>query len=243
MVLTGVLFFVFLVIPGAVVKYGKQYWLIAGYNTMPKEKKDNVDVVGLANFMAKSFFGIGVFALAGSLIASRWCPDLFPAVIMICTGGIFLMVFGAQKFDKNKRSKKDKLILIALLALAVLVLGSVGAMLIYGSHSPGVEATPEGIVISGIYGAAIPVEEITGIDLKNEIPKIRSKNNGFDSGEVRKGHFTLDEMGRGRLYLESNRAPFVCIFTKDSYVIINYKDPIRTEVLYRNLIDAWSDLP
>ncbi len=236
MVLTGLLIFMTLVVCGAVVKYGKQYWLIAGYNTMPKEKKDNVDVVGLANFMGNSFFALGAFGLAGSLIASRWCPDLFSAVIMICTAGIFLVVFGAQKFDKNKRSKKDKLILIAVLALAVLALGGVGAMLIYGSRSPGVEATPEGIVISGMYGAAISAEEITGISLEDEIPKILTRNNGFDSGVVKKGHFTLEGLGRVRLYLESDRGPFVHITTKDSCIIINYKDPVRTKALYRALL-------
>lgn len=241
MVLTGMLFFIFLVIPAAIVKYGKQYWLTAGYNTMPKEKKENVDVAGLANFMGNSFFALGAFALAGSLIASRWYPDLFPAVIMLCTAGIILVVFGAQKFDKNKRNKKDNLILIAVLAVAVLVLGGVGAMLIYGSRSPGVEATPEGIVISGMYGATIPAEEITGISLEDEIPKILTRNNGFDSGTVKKGHFTLEGLARGRLYLESDRGPFIYISTKSGCTIINYKDPSRTKALYRTLMDARMD--
>lgn len=243
MILTGLLIFITLVTCGAVVKYGKQHWLIAGYNTMPPDKKKNVDITGLANFMAKSFFGIGAFALAGSLITSRWCPNLFPYILILCTAGTVLMVPAAQKFDHNKKSGREKTVLTAVLAFTAIVLIAVAGLMIYGHRSPAVEVKPGSIVVSGIYGAAVSREEITGIDLKNEIPKIRSKNNGFDSGEVRKGHFTLDEMGRGRLYLESNRAPFVCIFTKDSYVIINYKDPIRTKALYRELIDAWSDLP
>lgn len=29
------------IVLGILIKYGKMYWLIAGYNTMPKEEKKN----------------------------------------------------------------------------------------------------------------------------------------------------------------------------------------------------------
>ena len=35
----------------AALKYFKWYWLIAGYNTMSKSEKENVDEEGLGNFM------------------------------------------------------------------------------------------------------------------------------------------------------------------------------------------------
>lgn len=239
MVLTGIIIFIVLVSCGAVVKYGKQHWLIAGYNTMPPEKKENVDITGLANFMANSFLGIGAFALAGSLVASHWCPNLFPYLLTLCSAGAVLMLPVAQKFDHNKRSGREKTVLIAVLAFAGIVLITVAGLMIYSHRSPVVEIKPEGIVISGIYGAAIPRKEITGIDLKTEIPGVLSKNNGFNCGDIRKGHFTLEGMGRGRLYLESSRGPFVYIFTEESYLIINYKDPIRTKELYQTLLDEF----
>ncbi len=238
MVLTGLIIFIMFVTCGAVVKYGKQHWLIAGYNTMPPEKKKNVDITGLANFMANSLFGIGAFALAGSLVTSRWCPNLFPYVLILCSAGTVLMLPAAQKFDHNKKSGREKTVMIAVLAFAGIVLITIAGLMIYSHRSPVVEIKPQGIVISGIYGSAIPREEITGIDLKNEIPRVLSKNNGFNSGEVRKGHFTLEEMGRGRLYLESERGPFLYIFTKDSYVIINCKDPLHTKALYQTLLSG-----
>ncbi|HHX87130.1 MAG TPA: hypothetical protein GX693_02995, partial [Firmicutes bacterium] len=71
----------------------------------------------------------------------------------------------------------------------------IGTLLIYGNLSPRVEAKSEGIAISGMYGTTIPSEEITGICLENEIPKILRRNNGLDSGEIKKGHFTLDGLG------------------------------------------------
>ena len=238
MIVTGILISITMVALGGIVKYGKQYWLIAGYNTMPKEKQKNVDIAGLAGFMGNCSFGLGAFVLAGTLVSSLWYPNLFPAVILLFLGGIIFMVIRAQKFDKNKRSKQEGLVLIIALAFTALILGGIGGMLIYGHLSPGVEVKPEGIVISGMYGTTIPSEEITGISLENEIPKILTRNNGFNSGEVNKGHFTLDGLGRGRLYLESSKGPFICIFTKSGYIMINYKDPSRTEVLYQTISDA-----
>lgn len=238
MIITGILIFITMVALGGIVKYGKQYWLIAGYNTMPKEKQKNVDIAGLAGFMGNCSFGLGAFVLAGTLVSSLWYPNLFPAVILLFVAGIIFMVIRAQKFDQNKKNKREELVLIITLAFTVLILGGMVALLIYGSRSPGIEAKPEGIVISGMYGTTIPAEEITGISLENEIPKILTRNNGFNSGEANKGHFTLDGLGRGRLYLESSKGPFICIFTKSGYIMINYKDPSRTEVLYQTISDA-----
>ena len=78
MILTGILIFVILTVTGAIIKYGQQHWLIAGYNTMPEEKKKNVDIAGLANFIGNWFFGLGTITLAGSLITARWYTNLFP---------------------------------------------------------------------------------------------------------------------------------------------------------------------
>ena len=39
--------------------------LIAGYNTMPDDKKKNVDIVGLSTFMRNSLIIIGLSIIAG----------------------------------------------------------------------------------------------------------------------------------------------------------------------------------
>lgn len=235
MVLTGFLIFIILTTIGALVKYGRQHWLIAGYNTMPAEKQKNVDLAGLANFMGNSLLGLGAFTLIGSLITSRWYPNLFPYVIILCSAGTVLIVLGAQKYDHNRKSGHERAVLAAVLSFTAIVLLTVVGLLVYGHLTPRVETGPEGIMIGGVYGATIPREEITGISLESEIPKILSRNNGFSGGEVRKGNFTLEGVGRGRLYLESSEGPFIFIKTADSYTIINYKESSRTEALFYTL--------
>ena len=51
MILTGILIFVILTVTGAIIKYGQQHWLIAGYNTMPEEKKKRyIEELGLPEY-------------------------------------------------------------------------------------------------------------------------------------------------------------------------------------------------
>ena len=116
-----------------------------------------------------------------------------------------------------------------VLGVAVLIVLGMGTLTVYGSLSSRVEVSGNGIVIRGMYGTTVLSEEITGISLEDEMPKVLLKNNGLGSGEIRKGHFTLAELGLGRLYTESDTGPFIYIFTDESYIIISYKEPAQTE--------------
>ena len=137
MLITGILIFVIFTAGGAAIKYGKQHWLIAGYNTMPAEKQKNVDLAGLANFMGNSLLGLGAFALIGSLITSRWYPNLFSYVIILCSAGTVLIVLGAQKYDHNRKSGHERAVLIAVLSFTAIVLLATVGLLVYGHLSPG----------------------------------------------------------------------------------------------------------
>jgi hypothetical protein len=194
-----------------------------------------VDIAGLASFMGNCAFVLGAFFLAGAVAASLWVPNIFPAVILIFVGGVLFMIRGAQRFDRNKKSGADRAALIKTMVLPLLVLCGVGAIMVYGQVSTRVEVKPEGIVIGGMYGTTIPAEEIREVSLEDEIPRILVRNNGLGYGEIKKGHFTLEGLGRGRLYLESREGPHICIYTADSYAIINYRDPDRT----RAFMKAW----
>ena len=45
------------------------YWLIAGYNTMPKEEKEKYDIKGIANLFGNVMFGMALIIILGYLIA------------------------------------------------------------------------------------------------------------------------------------------------------------------------------
>ena len=46
------------------------YWLIAGYNTMPKEEKEKYDIEGIASEFRNVMFGMALIIIVGYFIAN-----------------------------------------------------------------------------------------------------------------------------------------------------------------------------
>lgn len=57
------------VILGILIKYGKMYWLIAGYNTMSIEEKEKYNIEGIANVFRNVMFGMALVIVLGYFIA------------------------------------------------------------------------------------------------------------------------------------------------------------------------------
>lgn len=64
MIIVAILFIVL----GILIKYGKMYWLIAGYNTMPKEEKEKYNIEEIANVFRNVMFGMALIIIFGYLI-------------------------------------------------------------------------------------------------------------------------------------------------------------------------------
>lgn len=60
------LFFIAL---GLLIKYGKLYFLIAGYNMMSKEEKANYDIEGIATVFRNTMFGMAIIMIGGTLLS------------------------------------------------------------------------------------------------------------------------------------------------------------------------------
>ncbi len=220
---------------GAAVKYLKCYWLIAGYNTMSRHKKENVDAAGLGNFLGNWMFVLAGLLLVGVILSrlGLFYADLIGWAIFY--GAIVYILIGAQRYDHNPRTKSDRIVL-ALILGALAVIGLVVFISILLSSLPP-EAQVEGgyLKIGGAYGLNLPLSEIKEISLENKMPPVLNKVNGFDAGPVKKGAFNVEGLGKGRLLIHSPQGPFIFIFTSDSFVIINFKDPERTGRLYEEL--------
>ena len=59
------------IILGILIKYGKMYFLIAGYNTMPKEEKEKVNIKGIATVFRNVMFGMALIIIIGNFIAIK----------------------------------------------------------------------------------------------------------------------------------------------------------------------------
>jgi hypothetical protein len=67
MILTAIIFIVL----GVLIKYGKMYFLIAGYNTMSKKEKEKYDIKGIATVFKNAMFGMAFMIIIG------YCLSLF----------------------------------------------------------------------------------------------------------------------------------------------------------------------
>ena len=60
------------IILGLLIKYGKMYFLIAGYNTMSKEEKEKIDIKGIATLFRNVLFGMALIIVIGYFVAKKF---------------------------------------------------------------------------------------------------------------------------------------------------------------------------
>lgn len=93
----------FLIVVGLLVK--RFPMLIAGYNTLPAEKKKNVDVEGLSSFMRRHLVIIGaLWASLAVILTLTGQQDALPVIYMIYVPVyVVWMIVRSQRFDHNKK--------------------------------------------------------------------------------------------------------------------------------------------
>lgn len=70
----------FFILLGILIKYGKLYFLIAGYNTLSKEEKEKYDVDGIATVFRNTMFGMAIIMIAGDFLG-QWLEN--PTIEMV----------------------------------------------------------------------------------------------------------------------------------------------------------------
>ncbi|MGF1586905.1 MAG: DUF3784 domain-containing protein [Bacteroidales bacterium] len=81
--------------------------LIAGYNTMPKDKKKNVDIEGLSTYIRNGLIVIGLVIIIGYFLF-KWIGLKIIAnfmVVIVTLIGTTIIVINAKRFDHNKERK------------------------------------------------------------------------------------------------------------------------------------------
>lgn len=58
----------FFIVLGVCIKYGKMYFLIAGYNTLSKEKKATYDIEKIASVFRNGMFGMSAILILGQVL-------------------------------------------------------------------------------------------------------------------------------------------------------------------------------
>ena len=81
--------------------------LISGYNTMPEEKRKNVDIEGLSSFVQRHLVIIGcLWILLATTLALTDQQDALPVILVIYLPVyVIWMVVRAQRYDHNERKR------------------------------------------------------------------------------------------------------------------------------------------
>lgn len=59
------------IVLGILIKYGKMYFLIAGYNMLPKKEKEKYNIDGIASVFRNVMFGMAFIILVG-YFSAKW---------------------------------------------------------------------------------------------------------------------------------------------------------------------------
>ena len=102
--IVAILFFVL----GAIVKYGKLYFLIAGYNTMAKSERDNYDIDGIATVFKNGMWGMALIISLFEFLAAYFNLKKLPFIglfVAIAIGLPYILL--KSNSDQFKLDKKD----------------------------------------------------------------------------------------------------------------------------------------
>lgn len=226
---------------GLWLKYGKAYWLIAGYNTMPEEDKKNVNIKGLSSFISNILFALAAIILAAGIMIVLKQVVLAGIAFALIIPVIIYTLLGARKFDGNTKDQggnmkiKTKIAIISAIVLLIVIAGGVVLLLNSSSKAAGYALESGILKISGMYGKDISLDKISKLELKNTMPEITYKSNGSGFGTMYKGHFKLEGIEKAMLFVDTSRPPYVYFeYDSESY-FINCASSAETEDLYKLL--------
>lgn len=232
----------FFIVIGLAIHVFKWYFLIAGYNTMSKEKKVNVDTEGLSRLMGVySYVNGGVLIVMGVLHAFGLRPVLTPVIVIFGISTVYLLI-RAQKYDGNIYDKSGKLIEGAWKQFAlpvgtvVITLIFVAFLMFFSSQETKVTFLEEGLQIHGMYGDIYNWESIETVKLMEELPTIEMRTNGSALGSNLKGHFRTTELGSVKLFVNTQKSLYIYLETVNGVTIFNMNNEKETQDVFKEMI-------
>ena len=226
---------------GYLIRFRKMYWLISGYNTMPAEKKKNVDTENLGVLIGNMCFILGCLLFIGFLLIFLEAYIAGYIVLGLIFPVIIFTIIIAQKYDGNNFNKTSKMktsskVVVGIIVFLLLaVFGFVGSMLIKEMQPISVSLEQNSLRIVGSYGQEILYTNIQEIQIIDTLPEIQRRTNGSAAGTVLRGHFLLSEVGQAMLYLDREKPPFIYLATLEQKIYLNAASSELTRELFDSL--------
>ena len=125
----------------------------------------------------------------------------------------------------------------AIIATAVVVV--VGLVLWTGERPIEASVGASEFVVKGAgYSARVPLGQILGVSLVDELPAIERKLHGFAAGGKLRGKFTVAGIGPSEVFVDRDVPPFVVVKTTNGALIVNNVNADATRRLCDDLARA-----
>lgn len=203
---------------GFIVTENNAKYLLSGYNTMSEEERKKVDLKAYIPYFRKFHILLGItFLVLGYTInlINNNAAGIFVAVYPILAYIYF--AFTSSKYSGGIKTKTNRVGFFVLAGALIFVVGIIW----YGFKENPIIFDSQKIEFKGSYGETLSIDQIKSIELKNDLPKITLKTNGFALGNIRKGHFITEDGEKIKLILNSDNKPYI-LFTKSDGMKIYY---------------------
>lgn len=234
--------------------------LINPYGSLPPERKELVDIEGLKKACA-IILGITGFLLVvtATLHLTKIIDEVVCGVTLMALTFVMMVpltiamkrynAFGRDQSKSNISFVKDemsigsdksgKLVKSAKAAKIAwgftwIVMAFAALSLVLSFRPTKITVGEENVKVSGMYGREIPIADVVSVELLDEMPPIRQRTNGSDTGNRLKGHFVL-KSGEKCIIFIRKQAPYIEMRTTDNLYYFNADSKQQTDQLYQEI--------
>lgn len=134
--------------------------------------------------------------------------------------------------------------IVPIVVLGILAAAFGGWQFYAGTRAPGVTVTGDGLAVSGLYSTQVSRQDVVRVALQDQIGAVEAVTGSTSGGGHHlRGLFDIEGLGRSRVFIVRDAAPFLVIQTRTQPLVINFDDPARTVELYRQVTTAWHLTP
>ena len=234
--------------------------IINPYGNLPPERKELVDIEGLKKACAIILGATGfLLVVTATLHLTKIIDEVVCGVTLMVL--VFAMMvpltiamrrynaFGRDQSGSNIRFVKDEMSLgsnksgklVKSAKASKMAWGFSWIVMVFAAFILFLSFRPtkitvgeENVKISGMYGREIPIADIVSMELLDEMPPIRQRTNGSDTGNRLKGHFLLKN-GEKCVIAIRKQAPYIELRTTDNLYYLNADSKEETDQLYQEI--------
>ncbi|MEA3322384.1 MAG: DUF3784 domain-containing protein [Bacillota bacterium] len=224
---------IFLIIGWAILQK-EAYGLISSFRSRSKEEQEELIQNGLPQKTGKLLILTALVLLI--LLPLLFTP--FPYALEVQIGVMVVLLLGGIIYlSKYEIPQKRKQSYIISVSVAVITFGILFVVFYLGFQEAELTMNEKSFEISGVYGDEWNYEEITQVELLEEMPEVLIRTNGYGMQSISKGHFKVKDFGSSLLFIYKNHSPYLLINTFDDTIFINSKDAEKTKDWYHQLVE------